>query len=139
MKTSTKVIIALFVTSLILSTNLYFQNKISFYFLLLINTTSLIVAFFSWIIMMVKSEKEIMEDYQREKDNKIKQQSVQPILPDWRLPYLNMLGLDPSADSQQIKEAYRKLAMKWHPDRNSGDELAGEKFKQMKSAYEHLS
>ena len=44
-----------------------------------------------------------------------------------------------SASSGEIKKAYRKLAMKFHPDRNPGDKEAEEKFKQATEAYEVLS
>jgi DnaJ-domain-containing protein 1 len=55
----------------------------------------------------------------------------------WRLPHLETLGLDATANSEDIKKAYRKLAMKWHPDRNK-DLKAEETFKAIKSAYENL-
>jgi hypothetical protein len=56
---------------------------------------------------------------------------------DWRLPYLKVLGLDASATNEQVKSTYRKLAMKWHPDRNKAAN-AEETFKKIKSAYESL-
>jgi hypothetical protein len=55
-----------------------------------------------------------------------------------RVSYLEVLGLSESATEEDIKKAYRKLAMKWHPDRNPGDKVAEEKFKEMKAAYEAL-
>jgi DnaJ-class molecular chaperone len=53
--------------------------------------------------------------------------------------YYEILGLQKSATDEEIKKAYRKLAMKYHPDRKPGDKIAEEKFKEMKEAYEHLS
>jgi uncharacterized protein with PQ loop repeat len=55
-----------------------------------------------------------------------------------RNSYLSILGLHNSATLDDIKKAYRKLAMKWHPDRNPGSQIAEEKFKEIKAAYEHL-
>ena len=53
--------------------------------------------------------------------------------------YYEVLGLDKSADATQIKKAYRKTAMKYHPDRNPDDKSAEEKFKEAAEAYEILS
>lgn len=53
--------------------------------------------------------------------------------------YYQTLGLDKSAEQQEIKKAYRRLAMKYHPDKNPDDNGAEEKFKQVKEAYEVLS
>ncbi|KXG75862.1 molecular chaperone DnaJ [Thermotalea metallivorans] len=53
--------------------------------------------------------------------------------------YYEVLGLDKGADEAAIKKAYRKLAMKYHPDRNPGDKEAEEKFKEINEAYEVLS
>ena len=50
-----------------------------------------------------------------------------------------MLGVDRSATKEHLKKSYRKLAMKYHPDRNQGDEKADEKFKELSEAYEILS
>ena len=53
--------------------------------------------------------------------------------------YYQVLGVDKSASADDIKKAYRKLAMKYHPDRNPGDKSAEEKFKEVGEAYEVLS
>ena len=53
--------------------------------------------------------------------------------------YYEVLGVNRDADDDAIKKAYRKLAMKHHPDRNPNDKSAEEKFKEAKEAYEMLS
>ncbi len=53
--------------------------------------------------------------------------------------YYEVLGVDKSASKDQIKDAYRKLALKYHPDRNPGDKAAEEKFKELSEAYAVLS
>ncbi|MDR0880218.1 MAG: molecular chaperone DnaJ [Clostridioides sp.] len=53
--------------------------------------------------------------------------------------YYEVLGVNKEATAQEIKKAYRKLAMKYHPDRNPGDKEAEEKFKEINEAYETLS
>lgn len=55
------------------------------------------------------------------------------------MDYYKILGVDKSADSAVIKKAYRKLAMKYHPDKNAGDKAAEEKFKEANEAYAVLS
>ena len=53
--------------------------------------------------------------------------------------YYEVLGVEKSADKEAIKKAYRKLAIKYHPDRNPGNKEAEEKFKEATEAYEVLS
>lgn len=53
--------------------------------------------------------------------------------------YYEVLGVEKSATQDEIKKAYRKLAVKYHPDRNPGDKEAEEKFREATDAYEVLS
>ena len=53
--------------------------------------------------------------------------------------YYDVLGVDKKATPEQIKSAYRKLAMQYHPDRNQGNAEAAEKFKEINEAHETLS
>lgn len=53
--------------------------------------------------------------------------------------YYKTLGVDKKASPDEIKKAYRKLAVKYHPDRNPGDKAAEEKFKEINEAYAVLS
>ncbi len=53
--------------------------------------------------------------------------------------YYEVLGVSKTASTDEIKKAYRKVAMQFHPDRNPGDKAAEEKFKEAAEAYEILS
>lgn len=55
------------------------------------------------------------------------------------MEYYEILGLSKGASAQDIKKAYRKLALKYHPDKNDGDKEAEEKFKEISEAYAVLS
>lgn len=54
------------------------------------------------------------------------------------MKYYKILGLDSLATMDEIKAAYRALAMKYHPDRNPGNAEAEEKFKEIQKAYDVL-
>ncbi|KAF8150107.1 hypothetical protein B0H34DRAFT_777133 [Crassisporium funariophilum] len=53
--------------------------------------------------------------------------------------YYKLLGIEKGANDDEIKKAYKKMALKWHPDRNKGSEEANQKFKQISEAFEVLS
>lgn len=53
--------------------------------------------------------------------------------------YYDILGIGKDAVEADVKRAYRKLAMEWHPDKHKGDKTAEEKFKEINKAYETLS
>lgn len=53
--------------------------------------------------------------------------------------YYDILGVAKSASEAEIKKAYKKLAMQYHPDRNKGDKKAEAKFKEINEAYQTLS
>src|ERR1700694_4825097 len=52
--------------------------------------------------------------------------------------FYEVLGVSKSASADELKAAYRKLAMKHHPDRNPGDKSAEQKFKEISEAYDVL-
>ena len=52
--------------------------------------------------------------------------------------FYSVLGVAASASDDEIKKAYRKLAMQYHPDRNNGSKEAEEKFKEITEAYDVL-
>jgi len=53
--------------------------------------------------------------------------------------YYEVLEISKNASGEEIKKAYRKLALKYHPDRNAGDKDAEDKFKLVNEAYQVLS
>ena len=53
--------------------------------------------------------------------------------------YYDVLGINKSANPEEIKSAYRKLAVKYHPDKNPGNKSAEDKFKEASEAYGILS
>ena len=53
--------------------------------------------------------------------------------------YYKILGIQKNAKQEEIKKAYRKMAMQHHPDRNPGDKASEDKFKNVQEAYDILS
>ena len=53
--------------------------------------------------------------------------------------YYSVLGVSRNATIDEIKKAYRKLAMKYHPDKNPGDKAAEDRFKEASEAYDVLN
>ena len=53
--------------------------------------------------------------------------------------YYEILGISKSASKDEIKKAYRKLALKYHPDKTKGDKTSEDKFKEASEAYHVLS
>ena len=53
--------------------------------------------------------------------------------------YYEILGVSHSTSEEDVKKAYRKLALRYHPDRNPGDKTAEERFKEVSEAYQVLS
>ncbi|KAL6045938.1 DnaJ-like protein [Balamuthia mandrillaris] len=65
--------------------------------------------------------------------------SPPPLIPiSSRLNYYEVLGLEPNADEDEIKAAYRRLAMKWHPDKNPSPDATA-KFQEISYAYRKLT
>jgi molecular chaperone DnaJ len=62
-----------------------------------------------------------------------------PAAPANKRDYYEVLGVEKAADATQLKSAYRKVAMQFHPDRNPGNHEAEEKFKEASEAYQVLS
>ena len=53
--------------------------------------------------------------------------------------YYEVLGVAKNATADEVKKAYRKLAIQFHPDKNPGDKKSEEKFKEVNEAYETIS
>src|SRR5262245_20559150 len=53
--------------------------------------------------------------------------------------YYSVLGVSRQASADELKKAFRKMAMKYHPDKNPGDKAAEERFKEVNEAYDVLS
>ena len=55
------------------------------------------------------------------------------------MDYYELLGVERSASGDEVKKAFKKKAMKYHPDRTGGDKASEDKFKEAKEAYDVLS
>ena len=69
-------------------------------------------------------------------------EDLKPVLAEWAHHWLqkhHLLGVERDASDDVLKKAYRKLAMKWHPDKNPGNEEVTTKFARIAKAYEILS
>ena len=53
--------------------------------------------------------------------------------------YYKVLGVERSASADDVRKAYRKLAMQYHPDRNPGDKQSEDRFKEINEAYQVLN
>jgi len=60
-------------------------------------------------------------------------------MPNQKRDYYEVLGIAKGASAEEIKKAYRKMAIQYHPDKNPGDKASEEKFKEVSEAYEVLS
>ena len=69
----------------------------------------------------------------------MKSQFAQKIFMTTKKDYYELLGIGREASADEIKKAYRKQALKYHPDRNPGDKEAEEHFKEVAEAYDVLS
>ena len=52
--------------------------------------------------------------------------------------YYEILGVERTSNDEQLKKAYRKLAMKYHPDRNPGKPEAAKRFQEIQNAYDEV-
>jgi len=101
--------------------------------------------------MELENYEEAVRDYEKAKQISPSEFNIQKVLRDAKVKlkqskrkdYYKILGLKKDATPDQIKKAYRKLALKWHPDKNSGSEEEKEKankmFKDIGEAYAVLS
>ena len=69
----------------------------------------------------------------------VREKSGRNLVLESKRDYYEILGLRRDAGADEIKKAYRKLALQYHPDRNPGDKKAEEKFKELSEAYQVLA